>query len=270
MATTTSSRFVFRANAIPMSGRVLKIGNDPVSQNLPSPPASSLSVVGGFCQATAAGSIFRDIFSWGQCVAQSQGELKGDAHVTTLTSSIQNVYAANGPNNIFTAGQLKLSLTSVHPKTGQPSIVPTEVIFGGDAGMSLNKTKITVTTDLDDFRKLATLETFDAEFQQNDAVYKKYRDRFVTPEGKPPEWKQAIPRVSGGYVATSIVSSIKWGNKKYPGNVLRLEGFGSIYFGEVLMNEYNRRFTLVRLAMGSDVQAEVAFAEGDPNGSWIP
>ena len=52
--------------------------------------------------------------------------------------------------------------------------------------------------------------------------------------------------------------------------MLRFEGFGSIYFGEVIMNEYNRRFTLVRVEMGSDVEANVAFAEGDPNGSWIP
>ena len=270
MTIPSPSRFVFRANAIPVSGRVLKIKDEPVSQNLQSPPGSSLSVAGGFCQAISPGSVFRDIFSWGQCVAQSQGELRGDrSHVTTLTSSIQNVSAANGPN-VFTAGQLKLTLTSIHPAVGQPTIAPTEVVFGGDAGMALNKTKITLTTDLDDFRKLGTLERFDAEFKNNDAVYKKYRERFLTPDGKPPSFKQPIPRVQGGYVVSSFVSSIKWGTKKIPGNVLRFEGFGSIHFGEVIMNEYNRRFTLVRLEMGSDVRADVAFAEGDPNGSWIP
>lgn len=270
MPNASSSRFVFRANAIPMSGRVLRIKDEPVSQNLQSPPGSSLSVVGGFCQATAPGSVFRDIFSWGQCVAQSQGELRGDrSHVTTLTTSIQKVFAANGPN-VFTAGQLKLTLTSVHPATGQPTITPTEAVFGGESGMTLNKTKIELTTDLDDFRKFGTLERFEKEFQSNEAVYKKYKDRFLTREGKGPAWKQPIPRVSGGYVVCSFVSSIKWGTKKYPGNVLRFEGFGSIYFGEVIMNEYNRRYTLVRLEMGSDVEAQVAFAEGDPNGSWIP
>jgi hypothetical protein len=270
MTIPSPSRFVFRANAIPVSGRVLQIKDEPGSQSLQSPPGSSLSVAGGFCQAISPGSVFRDIFSWGQCVAQSQGELKGDrSHVTTLTSSIQNVSAANGPN-VFTAGQLKLTLTSIHPVTGQPTIVPTEAVFGGQAGIELNKTKITVTTDLDDFRKLGTLERFDKEFQGNEAVYKKYRDRFLTKDGKPPAFKQPIPRVQGGFVVSSFVSSIQWGKKKIPGNVLRFEGFGSIYFGEVVMNEYNRRFTLVRLEMGSDVRADVAFAEGEANGSWIP
>ena len=64
---------------------------------------------------------------------------------------------------------------------------------------------------------------------------------------------------------------IKWGSKKIrPGNFLEVTGFGKIYFGEVLINEYSRRFTLVRLAMGSNIQADVALAEGDSNGSLIP
>ena len=266
---TISPRFVFRGNAIPMGGRILRVKEDRTPQFLQSPPSSSLTVDGGFCHATSPGSIFRDIFSWGQCVAQSQGEQKGDSQVTVVTSSIQNVKAANG-TNVFTAGQLKLTLTSIHPQRGQPSIVPTEVVFGGDAGMSLNKQKITVTTDLEDFRKLGSLEAFDSEFQGNQTTWRKYRGRFLTRDGKSPEWKQPIPRVSGGYVVCSIVSSIKWGTKTIAGNVLHQEGFGSIYFGEVLINEYNRRYTLVRLAMGSDVEAHVAYAEGDPNGSWIP
>jgi hypothetical protein len=266
----TSSRFVFRGNAIPMGGRVLRVRDDRTPQNLQSPPGASLTVAGGFCHSTSPGSVFRDVFSWGQCVAQSQGEQKDDGtQIATLTSSIQNVRAANG-TNVFTADQLKLTLTSTHPVNGQPSIVPTEVVFGGDAGMSLNKQKITLTTDLGDFRKLATLELFDSAFQTNEAIFKKYRGRFQTRDGKLPSWKQPIPRVSGGYVVCSIVSSIKWGTKKIDGNVLYLEGFGYIYFGEVLINEYTRRYTLVRLRMGSDVQADVAYAEGDSNGSWIP
>jgi hypothetical protein len=38
----------------------------------------------------------------------------------------------------------------------------------------------------------------------------------------------------------------------------------------MLVNEFTRRVTLVRVKMGSDNEAEAAFAEGDPNGTWIP
>jgi len=267
----TTSRFVFHGNAIPIGGRIISIGQDEINQPLQSPPGSSLSVNGGICQGTSPGSVFRDIFSWGQCVAVSQGEVKPDrSHVTTVTSSVQNVAAANGPKNVFKAGQLKLTLVSTHPEKGQPYIVPSEVIFGGTEGMSLNGLKITVKTDIEDFRKWSTLERFEYEFRTNKTVYDKYYKRFLTKEGKPPEFKQPIPRTQNGYVVCSIVSSIRWGGKTIPGHVLTQTGFGSIYFGEMLINEYNRRMTLVRLSMGSDVRAEVAYAESDPNGSWIP
>ena len=267
----TASRFAFHGNAMPIGGRVLSIKGDEINQPLNSPPGSSLSVAGGICQAPAAGSVFRDIFSWGQCVAVSQGEQRSDGtHVTTVTSSVQNVSAANGPKNVFKAAQFKLTLVSTHREQGQPSIVPSEVVFGGPDGMSLNGQKITVKTDIEDFRKWGTFDGFEYQFQNNKTFWEKYRTRFVTKEGKPPEFKQPIPRVQNGYVVCSIVSSIRWGAKTIPGHVLTQTGFGSIYFGEILINEYNRRMTLVRLSMGSDVRAEVAYAESDPNGSWIP
>ena len=114
---------------------------------------------------------------------------------------------------------------------------------------------------------MSTLEKFDYEFKQNKSVWQKYRGRFLTKGSAPPEFHQPIPRVSNGYVVCSFVSAIKWGSKKIDGNVLEVTGFGKIYFGEVLINEYSRRFTLVRLAMGSDVRADVALGEGDSNGS---
>src|SRR5690242_4382459 len=101
-STTTTpppGRFVFRGSAIPIGGRVLRVGEDRTPYNLQSPPASALSVAGGQCDATSSGSVFRNIFSWGQTVAQSQGDAKPDgSHVTTVTSSIQNLQAVNSPN----------------------------------------------------------------------------------------------------------------------------------------------------------------------------
>jgi hypothetical protein len=38
----------------------------------------------------------------------------------------------------------------------------------------------------------------------------------------------------------------------------------------MLVNEFNRRVTLVRVKMGSEGQGDASFGEGDPNGTWIP
>ena len=265
---TISSRFVFRGSAVPIGGRVLGVQDDSTPYNLVSPPASALSVAGGHCDASSPGGVFRHIFSWGPTVAQSQGDKKtGGSYVTTVTTSIMNVRAANGPN-AFTVDQLRLTLVSNHPAQGQPSIVPTQVVFG--EGMSLNGEKITLTSDLDDFCNMSTLERFDSEFQRNKSIFEKYRGRFLSRTSTLPEFHQPIPRVSNGYVVCSFVSAVTWQGKTTPGNVLEFKGFGRINFGEVLFNEYSRRFTLVRLSMGSDVQAEVALAEGDSNGSVMP
>jgi hypothetical protein len=264
--TTTPSRFVFRGSAVPIGGRIFRVGTDPTPYSLQSPPASALSVVGGHCDAASSGGVFRDIFSWGPTVAQSQGDQKPDGStVTTLTASIQNVQAVNAPN-VFKASSLKLTLVSTYPAQGQPSIVP-QVDFGH---MFLNDKEISLSTDMDDLCRLSTFERFDYAFQNDKSVWSKYRARFLSPTGTPPEFHQPIPRVSNGYRACSLVNGIKWGSKKIAGNVLELTGFGKIYFGEILMNEYSRRFTLVRLSMGSNVQADVGIVDGDPNGSWIP
>jgi hypothetical protein len=38
----------------------------------------------------------------------------------------------------------------------------------------------------------------------------------------------------------------------------------------MLINDFNRRVTLVRVKMGSENEAEGSFSEGDPNGTWVP
>jgi hypothetical protein len=238
---------------------------------LQSPPASALSVVGGHCDAASPGSVFRNIFSWGPSVAQSQGDERPDgSRLITITSSIQNVQAVNplpnGKSYVFKADLLKLNLVTTYPTQGQPSIVPTTT-FGR---MLLNDKEITLSSDIQDFCEMPRLQDFDSAFQNKTSVYNKYKGRFLSSTGKPPEFHQPIPRVSNGYVLCSFVNAVKWNGQTYPGNALPLTGFGTIYFGEVVMNEYSRRLTLVRLAMGSTVQADVAMADGDSNGCLFP
>jgi hypothetical protein len=136
--------------------------------------------------------------------------------------------------------------------------------------MLLNNQEITLSSDIQDFCSMPRLQDFDSAFQNQTSVYNKYKGRFLSPTGKAPEFHKPLPRVSNGYVSGSFVNAVRWNGQTYQGNALPLTGFGTIYFGEVLLNEYSRRFTLVRLAMGSTVQADVAMADGDSNGSWLP
>jgi hypothetical protein len=237
---SNKTRFIFHGNAVPFGGRIVSISGKPFLETIPGPPSGSLAVVGGWSRAASTGSSYRDIFRWGATLADSKGELRADGHyITTVTSSIADVHAKNDPFQ-FEAGRLSITIVSDNfRKDKEPGIASTEIVF---EGLQLDGQPIEqdLNTDLSDYPTFSSY-------------------RLKHPSG---------PHTSGGYVVTSFVRSIRWKKKKIQGNVLSLKGFGSIYFGEVLMNEYNRRVTLVRLAMGSTIEAEAACAEADPNGTW--
>jgi hypothetical protein len=53
--------------------------------------------------------------------------------------------------------------------------------------------------------------------------------------------------------------------------VVRVPGFGKIYFGELYVTGESRRLTMVRFQLGSDDGGEVVAAEGETNGApWPP
>jgi hypothetical protein len=74
----------------------------------------------------------------------------------------------------------------------------------------------------------------------------------------------------GNYKSFSIATSVKWGDKVIDGHILRLPGFGSIHFGEVLQEKNGFRLTLARLDMGSDTAADVSICDVRPGGEWMP
>ena len=267
---TTEYRFIFRGNAIPFGARIVAVGGTPAPRLLNSPPVSALSAVGGRSRGTSAGSSSDPNFKWGATLAESRGEVGANGNqVTTVTASISTVHAMNDPI-VFEADVLKLTIVSDHPRTGQPSIVPKEITFGGAKGLFLNGKQIGIEYDMD-LARYPTFATFERAYRGDDTFFRSYQTRLMrSPTAKEPVFGERLPRISGGYVSTTVVRRISYGGKYIDGNMLALSGFGRIYFGEVLMIEYQRRLTMVRMAMGSHMEANVAYVEVDSNGSWIP
>ena len=201
-------------------------------------------------------------------MAHSEGEHLADgSKLTTVTSSVADVYALNKPH-VFEAGELKVTLVAEHPPAGQPAIATKEIVFGGDTGMMLEGSPIELKFD-NDLAEFPTFEAFENAYMTNKAFFDKYQASITNPSG-PAKFGDPLPRLSGGRVHLSFVQRVRYKKKWRDGNVLSFKGFGSIHFGEVIMTENNRRVTMVRLAMGSDTGADVTFSESDPNGSWIP
>ena len=49
-----------------------------------------------------------------------------------------------------------------------------------------------------------------------------------------------------------------------------LPGFGRVFFGELLIAQYSRRLTMVRMALGSDAGGSASAGDVETNGSWSP
>ena len=257
-------RFIFHGNAMPFGGRIEAVSEIPQYELIKGPPSAALPVTGGWSIATSAGSHHRDWFQWGASVADCKGEWLGGQHyLTTVISSIADLSARNEPH-VFEADYLRIKMISEHTGPDHaPHIVPREIVFGG---LRLNRHPITVNYD-HDFADFPTLTQFEQEYQKSESFFKKYQACLRHPFGAP-TFGDPLPRTPGGYVAASFVRSVTWNGEEHPGHVLQVQGFGNIYFGEVLLNADNRRVTMVRLAMGCSLQASASGPEGDPNGTW--
>jgi hypothetical protein len=270
MANGTTDRFVFRGNAIPFGARVISIDGKPAPRLLNSPAVSALAVVGGRSRGTSSGSASDPAFKWGATLAESRGEVAANGNqLTTVTASVASAFAKNDPIP-FEADLLKLTIVSDHPRTGQPSMVPKDIVFGAEKGMFLNGSQIRVEYDRD-LETFPTFATFEKQYRTDETFFRKYSSRCLRlPNAKDAVFGERLPRTTGGYVSTTFVRRINYGGRFINGNVLSLTGFGRVYFGEVLMNEYQRRITMVRLDMGSRMEGDAAYVEVDSNGTWQP
>jgi hypothetical protein len=271
-------RFVFHGNAVAAGVFITRIGQDRTYKASPVHGQSSLPVIGGHSESLVSGSdpAFADVFSYGECLTQADGILQRPGAVTTVKASVGDVRMVNRPSPDesedlspieFRARFLSVTMRSTHPRKGQPRIVFVEP--PQFEGLSLNNLPIVIELrkPLMDLSRMADLED---KYTTNRRFYDDCCKAFMLPDPtRPPAFGKKPPRMNG-YVQCSIVRSVTWGGQRIEGHVLTKKGFGSIYFGEMLINEYNRRVTLVRVKMGSDTEAEATFAESDPNGSWWP
>jgi hypothetical protein len=271
-------RFIFHGNAVAAGVFITRIGQDFEPKVPPVHGESSLPVIGGHSESLVPGSDpkFSNVFSYGECRTQADGAVQRRVGITTVNASVREVRMINRPSQgeaadmnpiEFHAGLLSVAMRSTHPRKGEPRIEFAEKPHFD--GLSLNNLPIEIELrqPLMDLSRMADLEN---KYRTNRKFFDDCRNAFMCPDPKrPPAFGQRIPRMNG-YALCSIVRSIKWGGERIEGHVLTKKGFGSIYFGEMLVHETNRRVTLVRVKMGSDTEAEATFAEGDPNGTWWP
>ena len=178
-----------------------------------------------------------------------QGQPHGESGVVTACeATLNNVSVLNR----FHAGHLRAQLTAEDLGEGSPVR-----FFAKKAplieGVVLENKPIKVEIDVDDiFLRLAT---------KQEVVDEQARNPLLRPCSS-----------GGNYIVTSIVNRLVFpdglprGVEVVGHNVLKVENFGRIFFGELIIGETTRRLTLVRFQLGSDTGGTVCLAESKPNG----
>lgn len=75
-------------------------------------------------------------------------------------------------------------------------------------------------------------------------------------------------------VLTTIVKSLRWEGRPYPGSTIdghsvTIPGFGQVYFGEMIVKGSTRRLTMLRLELDGDVALHGACCEVEAGGAWV-
>ena len=270
-------RFVFRANASGVAAHIRR----PEDRILPVQAASSLPVTGGISESKAGPQSLGDYLHFiyaetsahgdftdrNAAIAITRKEISPDQAPTQTTVMAKVRGLSVGKR--FEAQLVKAGLVSDSPSAGktQPSI---RLKGSRIEGVVVDGHVLKITLDEELFSRCDTMD--DLEKEHRKGLPEEQANMFYRPNGAP----RNKLFVSGGIAYATLVRSMEWLNGEPEGleklgvNAFHLSGFGSVYFGELLISDLSRRLTMMRFQLGSDVGGDVSVAEGETNGSFWP
>jgi hypothetical protein len=276
-------RFVFHGHASALGGRIVR-----PSEAVLEAPGSALPVTGGRSAVKIPGAKFGRYVSFGSASTFAEGlfddlraaaavnERGGDVDVLTTTTivraEVREIVVGLKPQ--LKVKRLRAALTSRSPAaSNHPAIkVDEDTVI---EGVTIDRHKLIV-----EFNE--TFRTFDTYAKLLGAADD---PKFVRQEGgalllstelpgrRPPPAGRIVE--SAGVIYGTIVRQVRWDGPPFPGAVIDhhtvvVPEFGTIFFGELLIEQRSRRLTAMRLELGSPDGGSGGFGDVQDNGMWYP
>jgi hypothetical protein len=174
----------------------------------------------------------------------------------------------------FTAKRVSGGFVAKSPRgSGEPSIaLDRDTVFDG---IALGGYKLIVELNTPLFQRFDTLSKLRAAADT---------PKFVKEHGASLFMKTAVPGrttasltgrfvESGGTILGTIVKSLRWAGKPYPGaeiddNVITIPDCGDIYFGEIYISGLRRRLSMLRMDLCCPAPMRLMMADVEDNGTW--
>jgi hypothetical protein len=253
-------RFIFRGNAVTVGGRIVRpddIFLDPKS-------ASSLPVTGGrttgsvkslrfgkYVRVASGMTLAEGVFDGRkQVVALSNRKVRQEELTTTTTVRAEVHGAEVGIGPKFSAKRIRATLISRNPSTAEGETI---IRLGNDVsidGVAIDGHQLVIELNKEPFLKHDTYSALRAT------------EGLVLVESR-------------GIIHSTIVRSIRWRGKPFPGStidghIVTIPDFGRIYVGEYLISRDARDLTMFRFQLGSPAGGDASLVWVQDNGGWSP
>jgi len=289
-ARTTDKRFLFHGNAVAFAAHIRR----PENFFIPTIARSCLPVTGGRAEATEQKKSFSDLISFESASSHATGDY------ADLEKAVSFTHGNHGDNDLPTSTVVETTVTGFKIQIPQPAekgaapgvrqleigrlhVRMENTSKHGDPtafhlldvdidGASVDGHAFRVVTNHKLFSEHETKQKLERAFAQSGDLHKNHGHHFFSfgEDDEPGKLPQA-----NGVVLCTVVKGIEWANTpakdcEIHGNRLKISGIGSIYFGELIIEEDFRRLTLLRFQLGSPYGGEGSVCEAQSNGNWWP
>jgi hypothetical protein len=281
---TITPRFIFHAAAAAIGGRIVT----PKDIVIETSAASSLTVAGGRSRSLVKKGNFADLVRFGSASTLAEGlfddakkwagTLCGDLSEDTLTASMSVsaeirdlVVSAKAP---FTAKRISGGFTAKSASgSGEPAIALGDETAIDGAALGPYKLIVEINTTL--FQRYDTLAKLRTAADDPKFVRENGGNLFMNVDvaGRTAASPAGRFVESGGRVYGTIVKSIRWADKPYPGavidrHVITIPDCGRLFFGEILIGSLSRRLTMLRMRLCCPFGGAMVCCDLEDNGTW--
>lgn len=265
--------FLYRGYAMGLGGTLRR----PFQEVVDGGASVVLPIVGGYTAARVQNFRYRELISIKEVRTYTTGSQSKDGAYNTVVSAVME-----GLNilDFITADAVVGRLSSKHAPDGAEP----EIVTSGSEFHNLRIGGHAVSVDLDHelFGSLSTYSAFRNRFERDDEFQELVQRRFMwttPPEKLPPGFLNTVPLPNRKYwpeargmVPCSLVRDIECRAPEMEryGHILCVPQVGYIALGELFVSQYARRLTMMRLILGSPVEADLCGCDVETDGTTYP
>ncbi len=281
---TFENRHLFHANAVAFGAHIRRRRDF----YIPATASSCLPATGGVGTAEGRGEHCNEMISFTHASTRVFGDYRDPKEAVEYT------HGNYGENTLATITQTEASISGLRIKVGgrtfhaeflqarMDNLSDTEGptrfhhLSTTFHRLSVDGARFTVRTHCDVLERLDTRTKLYDAYHNDESFHESYGRCIATPA---PHWPSVVgirPRLpKSGPILGTVVTGIDWEDQPHrddeiEGNRIKIKNFGSIHFGEILVEANHRRLTLLRFQLGCPDGGECAAVDISANGTRIP